>query len=485
MRLRKAQRRLQRTIGVNYAWRSVQWGGSPSRGSSRPLAPMSEPIPSSLTDVAGDPSRGSRLQISARGAVLGSVASGLAGQAALVVTGIVTTRTLGATDRGYLALVVLVPVVLQLVGTLGLPVASTYYIATDPHRESAVLHAIRRPAFLQVLVLSTLQALILWLLVSGDPERVHWAAIATLPLLAGALADIYGKAILQGQGRYTAFNILRNGAVVFYLVGVVVLLATGQTGLVEFTIAWVSAALLAGVVTLAVALRHRAPASPDADVSRSDLLRYGLRGYLVSLSPVATFRLDQALIGLFLAPRALGLYVAALSLTNLPDIIARGIGMIALPQVARAQGTARALDFRRYLWFTILLTGIAVLGLEILAGWLVPFFFGSEFEDAVLVTRILLIGTFFWGVRRVLTDATSGSGRPGLGSIAELASWIAIIPALALLMPLWGVEGVATAMTISSAASLLVLLVLVLGSNRAVRADGAGRGRSRPAEVID
>jgi O-antigen/teichoic acid export membrane protein len=268
---------------------------------------MSEPIPSSLPDVAGDPSRASPLRISARGAVLGSVASGLAGQAALVVTGIVTTRTLGATDRGYLALVVLVPVVLQLVGTLGLPVASTYYIATDPRRESAVLHAIRRPAFLQVVVLSTLQALILWLLVSGDPERVHWAAIATLPLLAGALADMYGKAILQGQGRYTAFNILRNGAVAFYLIGVVVLLATGQTGLVEFTIAWVSAALLAGVVTLAVALRHRAPASPDADVSRRDLLRYGLKGYLVSLSPVATFRLDQALIGLFLAPRSLGL----------------------------------------------------------------------------------------------------------------------------------------------------------------------------------
>ena len=56
---------------------------------------------------------------------------------------------------------------------------------------------------------------------------------------------------------------------------------------------------------------------------------------------------------------------------------------------------------------------------------------------------------------------TSGSGRPGLGSLAELISWLAVIPALAVLMPLWGVEGVAAAMAISSAASLVALLLLM------------------------
>ena len=430
------------------------------------ISPIPNASPEIIDETASMRPTSGAMRISARGAVVGSVASGLVGQAALVITGVVTTRTLGATDRGYLALVVLVAVVLQLVGTLGLPVAATYFIASDRRHEAAVLRAIRLPAVLQVGVLSVLQALILWALVSGEPTRVWWAAVATLPLLAGLLADMYGKAILQGQARYTAFNVLRNGSVTLYLIGVIVLLATGMTGLVEFTIAWVAASLLAGALTLVVALRHRAPVADDVDVARNDLFRYGLKGYVVSLSPVATFRLDQALIGLFLAPRALGLYVAALSLTNLPDIIARGIGMIALPQVARARGAARALDFRRYVVFTILLTGLAVLALEILAGWLVPVFFGSEFEDAVLVTRILLIGTFFWGVRRVLTDAASGSGRPGLGSIAELASWIAVVPALAVLTPRWGVEGVAAAMTISSAASLVVLLLLVLHANR-------------------
>ena len=447
---------------------------------------MSEPTQSSIPDIALRPFRGRSLRISARGAVLGSVASGLVGQAALVVTGIATTRTLGPTDRGYLALIILVPVVLMLIGTLGLPVATTYYIANDPRREGSVRRAIRLPVLGQVVALTIVQALVLWLLVSGDPQRVHWAAIATLPLLAGALADVYGKAILQGQGRYTAFNILRNGAVAFYLVGVLGLLAAGETGVLQFAIAWVAASMLAGVLTASVALRHRPrPVSPEARVSRGELLRFGLRGYLVSLSPIATFRLDQAVIGLFLAPRALGLYVAALSLTNLPDIIARGIGMIALPQVARGESASRAQDARRYLVFSVVLTGAVVLVLEILAGWLVPFFFGSEFEDAVLITRILLLGTFFWGVRRVLTDITSGSGRPGLGSLAELISWLAIIPALAVLMPLWGVEGVAAAMAISSAASLVALMLLMRFHVRGPAEPALPRGTGGIAEPVE
>lgn len=446
-------------------------------------APDSGPVQDPTIDVSKHDA--GAMQVPARRAVMGSIAAGVVVQGALVVTGIVTTRTLGPTDRGYLALLVLVATVLQLIGTLGLPVATTYFIASDRSQETSVLRAIRRPALIQVFVLSTVQGVILWLLVSGEPRHVWWAAVATLPLLAGALADMYGKAILQGHGRYTAFNVLRVGFVAFYLVGVVALLSTGHTGLVEFTIAWVAAALLAGALTLLIALRHRAPHQSSADVSRGELLRFGLRGYLVSLSPVATFRLDQALIGLFLAPRALGLYVAGLSLTNLPEFIARGIGMIALPQVARARGTTRNQDMRRYVVFSIVLTGVIVSALEVAAGRLVPFFFGSEFEDAVLITRILLIGTFFWGVRRVLTDATSGSGRPGLGSIAELVSWVAIVPALAVLTPIWGVEGVAAAMTISSAASLLALVILLRHSDQRIRRLGFQASTVHLVEPID
>ena len=402
----------------------------------------------------------------ARGAVAGSLASGLLGQLMLLVSGILVARTLGPTDRGYLALLVLLPAVLMHVGTLGLPLATTYFIAKDETDEAAVRRNIALPAVAQAIVLVLLQGALLVLLLEGDPDRVKTAAVVSLALLPGAVADLYGKALLQGQGRYRAFNILRNATIVFYLAGIGVLLAVGATDLVGFAIAWVVANLVSGAVTLGLALSGRPEeARAGRRVSRRRMFKFGIAGLLGSLSPVATFRLDQAVVGLLLSPEALGLYVAGLAFTNLPTVISRGVAMIALPEVARATPERRRSATRRFVWLATGLSAAVVAVLIVVAGVLVPFLFGEDFEEAVTLTRILLIGSVFVGARRVLTDSVSGSGRPGLGSWAELSSWVVLVPLLVVFTPLWGAEGVAAALTVTSAISLVVLVVLVRRSD--------------------
>lgn len=417
------------------------------------------------------------LVIPARGAVAGSLASGLVGQLLLLVSGIVVARALGPTDRGYLALLVLLPAVLQHVGTLGLPLATTYFIARHEADEAAIRRAVALPAVGQTVVLVLVQAGVLLVLLEGEPDRVRTAGVVSLALLPGALADMYGKALLQGQGRYRAFNILRNATIVFYLAGIGVLVALGAAELVGITIAWVVASLLSGAVTLGVALHDRPRHTPGpAHVSRRRMFTFGIVGFLGSLSPVATFRLDQAVVGLLLSPEALGLYVAGLAFTNLPTVISRGVAMIALPQVARTSDEQRQADVWRFVLVSSGLTGVIVVALELSAGVLVPLFFGADFEDAVGVTRILLVAAFFNGARRVLTDSVSGSGRPGLGSVAELVSWFVLVPLLVVLTPLWEANGVAAALAISSAVSLAALVVIF----RRPRAAEVGREHEAP-----
>lgn len=422
-----------------------------------------------LTDAATPPPTAEptadRSRIPDRRPLAGSLLASFWSQAALVVTGILTARSLGPTDRGYWALLVLVPAILQQLGTLGLPLATTYVIASDRRKESAVLRAIRTPAITQVLVLTVIQAVVLWFLVEGEPNRVRLAGGASLLLIAGSLADMYGKAILQGQGRFTALNLVRPTTVTFALVGIVVLYAMGDARLAPIATVWVGATLAGGVLALAVALAGRERRSQQERVARGPMVRFGLRGLLGTASPIETFRVDQAAIGLVLPAQQLGLYVAALSFTNLPSMISRSVGMIALPQVARTAARGES-DIWRFFWISVALTGIVVVLLELWAGFLVPFFFGQDFEDAVLMTRILLVGAFFYAARRVLTDGVSGSGMPGLGSIAELSSWFILIPLMAILVGPWGAEGVATALTISAAFSLALLIVLFRRAER-------------------
>ena len=60
-----------------------------------------------------------------------AVATGFAIQAVLVVTGPLLARMLGPDGRGYLAALILWPIVITQLGNLGIPSALTYSIARD------------------------------------------------------------------------------------------------------------------------------------------------------------------------------------------------------------------------------------------------------------------------------------------------------------------------------------------------------------------
>lgn len=397
----------------------------------------------------------------------GSLLTAGLGQLVLMVSGVLVARSLGPEDRGYLALVVLVPTILTAVANLGLPLATTYYVARDRSRAAPIARSVLRDAVGQAVVIIAAQLVILWIVFADEPERVKVAGLISLAALPGILAQQYGLALLQGLQRFAAFNTLRTTPAAMYALGVLMVFVLGIDHLVEIASVWVVAQASVGVVTLGFALRRLPADAPQSSpVSRSQLMKFGLKSFIGYVSPVETFRLDQAVIALFLTPAALGLYVVSLTLTNLPRFVAQSIGMVAYPEVASISDPQAA---RRRMWRYVvvgaLITALVIAPLEVMAGLLVRFFFGDEFGGAESITRILLLGTFFVGLRRVLADGARGAGYPGLGTIAEVASWMSFLPALALLLPLGG-RGVALALSFAWGVSLLVLAVAVVSADR-------------------
>jgi O-antigen ligase len=313
-----------------------------------------------------------------------------------------------------------------------------------------------------------LQAAVLTALVLRDPPRVQVAAAISLLLPPGILALSFGLAILQGQRRFTSFNVLRILPSTAYVAGVVAVFALNEANLVRLMTLWAVVNLVGGFLALALAVRGL-PKHTGADEapSRLQMAKFGLKALLGTLSPVEVVRLDQAVVGLFLNPAALGLYVVAQAFTNLPRVLAASIGVVTYPHVAAELDRDAA---RRAMWkffFVGLALSAAVVGaLEFVTGTLVTLLFGSDFNGATPIAQILLIATFFMASRRILTDGVNGIGKPGLGTIAEIASWVLLIPGMAILLPLFGAEGVALALAISWAASLLLLVVLAAGAGR-------------------
>jgi O-antigen/teichoic acid export membrane protein len=400
-------------------------------------------------------------------ASLGSVITAFAGQATLVVSGILAARLLGVQDRGYFALVTLLPLVLAQLGALGLPIATAYFIAREPAHGRAVVRSLAAIAVAQAILLPLMEAAILGLFFNDEPDRVLLAGLLAMTIIPAGLAQEYGLAILQGQRRFVEFNLLRLLPAVLYSCGVAVMFALGRDELPLITLVLIWPWIAVGPTTLLVAWRGLPKREAEGPPRTSALIRFGSKALLGSSSPIETFRVDQTVVGFFLSPAALGLYVIGMAFTNLPKFLAQSIGMVAYPHVASIADAGSA---RRTLWrffaFTVILCFVVVASLEGLAGWLVPFFFGHEFAAAVPVTRILLVAAFFFSARRILTEAARGLALTAQGSLAEAASWVALLCTLPVLASGWGLEGVAVAVALSSAVSFGVLAAMVVKGTR-------------------
>ena len=395
----------------------------------------------------------------------GSLFAAGTSQVLLVISGVLVARGLGPEDRGYAALLIVVSGVCYLLGSIGLPSAVTYYIARDPGNTRAIVRSLRGVGAVQVAATLCLQVVILAIVVRDDPDRVRVAAAVSLLLAPGLFFFGYGLAVLQGQQRFAALNVLRTFPTAAYVFGVLALFATHSADLVRVMCVWSLASFVGGMLALGAALlRLQAVAPSDSPPpSRAELSKFGLKGFLSFYSPVDVFRLDQAVVGLFLTPVALGLYVVAQAFTGVPRVVAYSIGLVAYPRVASESRprAARAVMWK-YWFFGVAVSALAVGVLVVLADVLVRILYGTEFDGAAPIARILLVGTFFMAARRVLTDCINGLGHPGLGTVAEVSSWIVLVPAVALLLPTMGAAGIALALAISWAFSLLLLLALAL-----------------------
>lgn len=395
----------------------------------------------------------------------------LVGQAMTLITGVLAARALGVDGRGTLALLWLVPLTLVLLGGLGIPQAATYYVAREREHARAVIAKAVRVTALLALILLALYGAVLLVVASSDHEFGAADGLLSLSLVPMFLAQNLGVATLLGQERYTAYNLTRLGPVVFYAVAAAVLFVLGAATLTTILAAAAVAWGTGAVATWSINRAGLAASAGHTDVATGDIVKFGLRGVIGSVSPIDDVRIDQFMVGLLLDAHALGLYVAAIAFCNLPRLVAQSIGAVAFPRIAAARDAAWAM-MRRYLRIGLVAVGIAVAGLLILVPFLLPLLFGDDFSDAVGLSRILLLGAFFLGAHRMLAELARGLGHPGYGSISEVANATVFLAAVLLITGPATVEDVAWAVVAGGvvASGLLGLLIGAAGRRGAGQA---------------
>jgi O-antigen/teichoic acid export membrane protein len=377
-----------------------------------------------------------------------------------LVNSILLSRTLGPSGRGEIAAAILWPTLLVYLSSFGLITATLYFAALPESKPQAIfgngaLMAVAQGSFAMVIGFVLLPSLL-----RTQPEAVIAASRLFLLIIPIGLITQYGLSILQGQLRIAVVNQLRLILPAGYLFSTVILILSHRltlSNIIVLLLVFHSVGLVATLVMLrriGISFNFRINASLG-----KEMLKYGGKVHVGSVSGVANANLDQVLIAALLQSRYLGFYVAAVGATGVAQVFSQAVQMVSTPSITRRvtieERTAVLRGvFRRY-WIISLPATVA------LAAFLpfgIPLIFGAQFNDARVPAEILLVGSLLIGARDVLSGGANALGDPWLGSKAQIWATVFALILLCALLPVLGILGAAIATTLACAIQLGIIL---------------------------
>jgi O-antigen/teichoic acid export membrane protein len=379
---------------------------------------------------------------SARRPLTLSFGSSMVIQGINVLTGMALARSLGPHGRGELAAVLLWPNVLATIGSLGVAEAMTYHAARSTCTAGTLVGSGLVIALAQSAVCVAVGAAVLPLVLThydGATVRAAYLFLAFIPI---TLITLSLMAVLNGQQRFFEFHLLR--VLIFVGTGAAFLLLRLQDNLTVWnaTVVYLSTTSFSGVVAGAAlaptvwrSIRFSVP------VSRR-LLGFGLRSHTGNVTWMMNERLDHLVISIFLAPIQLGLYVTAVTMTSLTNLVGQSVATAAFPVVARMDAGEERRDRVRHLVQLALAGSIATsVPLIIVTPQLIHVFFKDAFLGASDVARVLMVAAVILSLNRALGACLRALGRPLDAGIPELLALGVTVVGLAVLLPFLGIMG--------------------------------------------
>ena len=434
--------------------------------------------------TAPAPGFADRLRAQAGGAATSSLVATALIQLLNVVTGVILARTLGPSGRGELAAVVLWPTMLWTVGNLGVVDSVTFHSARRTAPQRSIVSTSLAIALVQSAVLVAIGLVLVPLVLAKQEASVVRDCMIFLASIPTSLVTLYLASVLNGTHRFVPFNVVRATVFLGNAAGLVALAIASELTVTSAMIAYLASQVLTVLIAVIFVLPSSGPPSRPQRLLAREMLAYGWRSQLSTISNLLNERVDQLVISIVLAPASLGLYVVAWTMTSLSSMIGYSVTFAALPRVAQAKSAEeRRARAHRYVFLTFISTAAVTVPVLLLAPEILRIVFGADFVQATGVTRVLLVASIPLGTARVLEAVLKGINRPLHAGFAEGAGLIVTAVGLAALLPTLGLMGAAIT---SLAAYLLAAGVALHLANRALGTTGAEllrTGWRKPSEV--
>lgn len=299
-------------------------------------------------------------------------------------------------------------------------------LVKHPDRTGAILGS--------ALALRAVGAAAVLVLVAFAAALAHRDAPRTLALVllfaAATLLKPFDVVELWFQARTNLRPVVwaRNIAFLLGAGGRVALLLAGGT-VVALAAVEPVAALAAALLLVAVFRKHHAGAQPirwDRTEARA-LIEGGWPLLLSGVAVMLYMRIDQVMLERLASPREVGLYAAALRLSEIWYFVPTAAVTAVFPHVVHSKSEGEAVYLRRIAQLFGVMTALALVisvAVTLAAGPLVRLVFGAEYEGAAPILTVHVWATLFvfWGVVGEAWFLTEGLTRMSLARTVTAAA---------------------------------------------------------------
>jgi O-antigen/teichoic acid export membrane protein len=193
--------------------------------------------------------------------------------------------------------------------------------------------------------------------------------------------------------------------------------------------------------------------------SAKRLLVYGARSYGVDLCGILSLYADQVLVVRLLSPESMGIYVVALSVSRIINVIHTAVTPVLFPKVVGLHEHQLLEVTARAVRTTTILTALFGMLLALSGPTLLPMLYGHDYRKAVPMLNVLIAEAILTGATLVLSQAFMALGRPGLASLLQSSGLALSIPLLLVLVPKFGTFGASLALLCASVVRLTLTIL--------------------------
>jgi O-antigen/teichoic acid export membrane protein len=370
-------------------------------------------------------------------------------------TGILTARALRPAGRGELAAMILWPLFIASVTTLGVPSSLIYYLRHRPEaRSKLIANGLLMSAVFGVVAAAAASVVLPWWLRQYSSSIITAAEwfLLTVPLCSVTLA---GRAVLEASHEFSSSNAVQMTTPFATLICLLLLLVTHRINPFTAAIAYIAASLPTFVFML-IRVRHVGMtfARVRFDVVRQ-ILGYGIRSYGIDVLGTLALQVDQVLVVSLLSPSAMGSYVVVLSLSRMLSVFQNSVVMVLFPKAAGHSAEDVVAMTGNAVRISGLVTALSGVLVCFAGPILLRILYGREYVGAAGVLRVLVVEVVFSGATFVLAQAFMALNRPGIVTILQAIGLSLSIPMMLWLIPRYGIYGAAYSLLASTVARFI------------------------------